>query len=59
MIKCALLGAVMTVVVAATHSLWPAIVLHSAIDLMAGWVGWQLFREVDDTPPALEPTAER
>ena len=59
MVKCAALGAVMTVLVAVTHSLWPAIVLHAAIDLMAGWVGWQLFREVDETPPALEPTTPR
>ena len=55
MIKCAALGAVMTVIVAVTHSLWPAIVLHVAIDLMAGWVGWQLFRDVEATPSTLEP----
>ncbi len=59
MIRCAVLGAVMTVIVALTHSLWPAIVLHVAIDLMAGWTGWQLFREIGATPPALEPQRPR
>ena len=59
MIRCATLGAVMTVIVALTHSLWPAIILHAAIDLLAGWVGWQVFRESGTTPPALEPSRPR
>jgi membrane protease YdiL (CAAX protease family) len=59
MIKCAVLGGLMTAIVAVTHSLWPAIVLHAAIDLMAGWIGWQLFREGDAAPPLMEPAAPR
>ena len=59
MIKCALLGAVMTVTVALSHSLWPAIVLHTVIDLMAAWVGWQLFRDRDTAPAATEPLPSR
>ena len=59
MIKCASLGAGMTVLVALTHSLWPAIILHSAIDLMAGWIGWQLFREKEAVSPGLEPQSPR
>jgi membrane protease YdiL (CAAX protease family) len=59
MIKCALLGAVMTAIVALSHSLWPAIVLHAAIDLMAAWVGWQLFRDRADAPEGMEPAPSR
>jgi len=59
MIKCALLGAVMTVIVALSHSLWPAIILHVVIDLMAGWIGWQVFRDRAEAPRATEPLASR
>lgn len=59
MIKCASLGAVMTAIVALTHSLWPAIILHAAIDLMAGWIGWQLFREIASAPAALQARRPR
>jgi membrane protease YdiL (CAAX protease family) len=59
MIKCALLGAVMTVIVALSHSLWPAIILHMVIDLMAGWIGWQVFRDRAEAPRATEPLASR
>lgn len=45
MIRVAVLGAVMTAFVYLTHSLWPAIVLHAAIDAMGGLVGWLVLRE--------------
>lgn len=59
MIKCAVIGAVMTAIVALTHSLWPAIVLHAVIDLLGGWVGWQIFRDPAAPASALEPLAPR
>ena len=59
MIKVAALGGLLTLVVALCHSLWPAIVLHAAIDLTGGWIGWQIFREREAMPPALEPLSPR
>ena len=59
MIKCAVIGAVMTAIVALTHSLWPAIILHAVIDLLGGWVGWQIFRDAAAPVPALESLGPR
>lgn len=59
MIKCAVLGAVMTAIVVLTHSLWPAIVLHAAIDWMGGLIGWLILREPAATPQAMEPLSPR
>ena len=59
MIKVAALGGLMTLIVALCHCLWPAIVLHAAIDLMGGWIGWQIFRKREAMPPALEPLNPR
>lgn len=59
MIKCAVLGALMTAIVFLTRSLWPAIVLHAAIDSMGGLVGWLILREPLATPQAAEPLSPR
>ncbi len=54
MIRCAALGGAMTLLVALTHSLWPSIALHAAIDVMSGWIGWQIFRDRATSPQATE-----
>ncbi len=45
MIRSATLGAALTVMVMVTHSLWPAIVLHSVLDWMGGLTGWLILRD--------------
>jgi len=45
LVRCATLGAIMTAIVFLTQSLWPAIVLHAALDWMGGLVGWQIMRD--------------
>ena len=50
MIRVAVIGAVMTVIVFLARSLWPAIVLHAAIDAMGGLVGWLVLREPAKAP---------
>ncbi len=59
MVKCGVLGAVMTAIVFLTHSLWPAIVLHAAIDCMGGLIGWLILREPAATPQDLGPPNSR
>ncbi|MEP6503379.1 MAG: CPBP family intramembrane glutamic endopeptidase [Betaproteobacteria bacterium] len=46
MVRSATLGALFTVLVAVTHSLWPGIVLHAAMDWMGGLTGWLILRDV-------------
>lgn len=53
-IRTGAIGLVFTAIVLATRSLWPAIVLHAAIDAMGGVMGWLILR--DRVPPA--PAAE-
>jgi membrane protease YdiL (CAAX protease family) len=58
MVRSATLGAALTAMVALTHSLWPAIVLHAALDWMGGLTGWLILRdpgEVSDEPATLNP----
>jgi membrane protease YdiL (CAAX protease family) len=50
MVRTALLGAGLTLIVFLTHSLWPAIALHAVLDGMGGWIGWLILR--DRTAPA-------
>jgi uncharacterized protein len=45
-----IVGALMTLFVAITHSLLPAMALHAAIDVTSGLLGWIAFRE--DAPLA-------
>ena len=45
MVRSAALGAGLTVIVMVTHSLWPAIVLHSVLDWMGGLTGWLILRD--------------
>jgi membrane protease YdiL (CAAX protease family) len=44
-IRSAVFGAVASAIVLLCHSLWPAIVLHAALDWMGGLVGWTILRE--------------
>jgi membrane protease YdiL (CAAX protease family) len=52
-IRTALLGLVFTAVVLLTRSLWPAIVLHAAVDAMGGVIAWLILR--DPAPSPLPP----
>ncbi len=49
-IRTGAIGLVFTVIVLATQSLWPAIVLHAAVDAMGGLMGWLILR--DPAPPS-------
>jgi uncharacterized protein len=45
MIQAAILGSLMTVIVAVTHSLLPAMALHALIDIGSGLIAWIALRE--------------
>lgn len=45
MVRSATIGAALTAMVALTHSLWPAIVLHAALDWMGGLTAWLILRD--------------
>ena len=44
-LRSAVFGAAATLIVFLCHSLWPAIVLHAALDWMGGLVAWVILRE--------------
>jgi uncharacterized protein len=44
-VRTAAVGAALTVIVFVTRSLWPAIVLHAALDWMGGLTGWLVMRD--------------
>lgn len=50
MIRSATLGAIFTAIVVMTRSLWPAIVLHAALDWMGGLTGWPILRDPGVSP---------
>ncbi len=54
-VRTGLVGAVLTLVVASTDSLLPAVALHTVVDIGSGWVTWVALREV--VPAGEEPTA--
>jgi hypothetical protein len=54
LVRSAALGAAITVLVFVTGSLWPAILLHAAIDFMGGWIGWLILRDIVRVSPATE-----
>jgi hypothetical protein len=45
MVRSAAVGAALTAMVFLTHSLWPAIVLHAALDWVGGLIGWLILRD--------------
>ncbi|MBV8037196.1 CPBP family intramembrane glutamic endopeptidase [Roseateles sp.] len=45
MLRTGLLGLIFTAIVLVTGSLWVAILLHAAIDVMGGLIGWLIQRE--------------
>ncbi len=45
MLRSATIGAALTAMLALTHSLWPAIVLHAALDWMGGLTAWLILRD--------------
>ena len=51
-VRTAVVGALFTLVVAALDSLWPAIILHSLVDLGGGVLAWLALREEAGAPPA-------
>jgi uncharacterized protein len=50
MIRSAVAAAVFTAIVVVTRSLWPAIVLHAAVDWMGGLTGWLFLRDAARSP---------
>jgi membrane protease YdiL (CAAX protease family) len=56
-IRTGLFGLVFTAIVLVTRSLWPAIVLHAAVDAMGGVIAWLVLREPVQQSPALEASA--
>ena len=44
-VRTGIIGLVFTAIVLVTRSLWPAIVLHAAIDAMGGVLAWLILRE--------------
>jgi membrane protease YdiL (CAAX protease family) len=57
-IRTGLIGLVFTAIVLVTRSLWPAIVLHAAVDAMGGVIAWLVLREPVHRPHAIEaPTS--
>jgi membrane protease YdiL (CAAX protease family) len=56
-VRTGLIGLVFTVIVIATQSLWPAIVLHAAVDAMGGLIGWLIVREPVGTVDSREAVA--
>jgi membrane protease YdiL (CAAX protease family) len=53
-VRTGIVGALFTLVVAITDSLWPAIVLHALVDLGAGIMAWLALREGQSTSDAME-----
>ena len=53
-VRSAAMGALLTAFVFVSQSLWPAIVLHAALDVMGGCIGWLIVR--DAAPPPLAAT---
>ena len=59
MIQCAVLGAILTAIMLLSHSLWPAVALHAAIDWMAGWTAWLVLREPVEPSPGRDAVQAR
>lgn len=53
-LRTGVVGLLFTLVVAITHSLWPAIVLHFLLDLGMGIIAWLALREGQSTGGGLE-----
>jgi membrane protease YdiL (CAAX protease family) len=56
-VRTAIVGAVMTIVVAITRSLYPAMALHALVDMGSGLVVWIAQREVPPQGDAFETQA--
>lgn len=53
--KTAIVGLLFALVVVASGSLWPAIVIHAAVDLNAGEIGFRVGQAAGTTPEAAPP----
>ena len=51
MIRASLMGALLMAVRLAADSLWPAMLLHAAADILGGWLIYRSRPEVDDASP--------
>jgi membrane protease YdiL (CAAX protease family) len=59
MIRSATLGAAFTAIVVLTRSLWPAIVLHAALDWTGGLTGWLILRDPEVSAQETEALRQR
>jgi membrane protease YdiL (CAAX protease family) len=58
-IRSGAVGLVFTAIVLVTHSLWPAIVLHAAVDAMGGVIAWLILRNPVPSSPAVDALTQR
>jgi membrane protease YdiL (CAAX protease family) len=56
-VRTAVVGLLLGLVVLASGSLWPAIAIHAAMDLVAGDLGWRAFARADLAPSIPAPAA--
>jgi membrane protease YdiL (CAAX protease family) len=56
-LRTAVVGLLLGLVVLASGSLWPAIAIHAAMDLVAGDLGWLAFAQADLAPSVSAPAA--